>query len=153
METSEQKILTKDDMQFSYRHSVLKDHPHLFLISATFDLSEKREKYHSDVDNIDFRENRQPKGNSCGSFFKNPPIALYGEEKSPSAGSLIEQVGLKGYHHGGAYWSDLHANFLMSEGESCKPSDLIELVRLTQKKVKSETGYDLVNEVRIILYP
>lgn len=48
-------------MQFSYRHSYLKNTPHLFLMSATFDLSQKREKYHSDVDNIDFRENKQPK--------------------------------------------------------------------------------------------
>ena len=65
------KTLSKNDMDFSYRHSYLKDHPELFLLSATFDFSEKREKYHSDVDNIDFRENKQPKGNSCGSFFKN----------------------------------------------------------------------------------
>lgn len=130
-------------MQFSYRHSVLKENPHLFLTSSVFDLSKKVERYHSDVDNIDFRENRQPKGNCCGSFFKNP-------SKEHSAGSLIERVGLKGYRHGGAYWSDLHANFLMSDGVSCPPSDLIELVRMTQDKVKEETGSELINEVRII---
>lgn len=135
--------LSKAEMQFAYRHSILKENPHLFLISAIFDLSKKREKYASDVDNIDFRENKQPKGNSCGSFFKNP-------SKEFSAGALIEKVGLKGYRHGGARWSELHANFLLSDGEDCKPSDLVELVRLTQKKVKSETGFDLVNEVKII---
>lgn len=130
-------------MQFSYRHSILSGSPHLFLISATFDLSQKIEKYHSDIDNIDFRENKQPKGNCCGSFFKNP-------SKENSAGSLIERVGLKGYRHGGAYWSPLHANFLMSDGESCLPSDLIQLVRMTQDRVREETGIELVNEVRII---
>lgn len=135
--------LFSSQMAFWYRDSTLKKTPHLFLICAEFDLSEKRERYSSDVDNIDFRENKQPKGNSCGSFFKNP-------DRDHSAGSLIEAVGLKGYRHGGARWSDLHANFLLSDGESCKPSDLIELVRLTQKKVKKETGFDLVNEVRII---
>ena len=135
--------LLKEDMQFSYRHSVLKENPHLFLIDSTFDLSQKIEKYHSEVDNIDFRENRQPKGNSCGSFFKNP-------SKDISAGSLIEAVGLKGYRQGGAYWSPLHANFLMSDGESCSPSDLAELVRHTQERVKHEKGVELVNEVRII---
>lgn len=134
---------SKDDMQFSYRYSFLKENPHLFLISAIFDLSQKIEKYHSDVDNIDFRENKQPKGNSCGSFFKNP-------SKELSAGSLIEAVGLKGYRQGGAYWSPLHANFLMSDGESCSPSDLIGLVRLTQDRVREETDIELVNEVRII---
>jgi UDP-N-acetylmuramate dehydrogenase len=143
MLSGEQRTLSKSDMQFSYRHSFLSENPHLFLISATFDLSQKTEKYHSDVDNIDFRENKQPKGNCCGSFFKNP-------NKENSAGSLIERVGLKGYRHGGAYWSPLHANFLMSDGPSCLPSDLIELVRMTQDRVKKETGIELVNEVRII---
>ena len=142
MPTGTIRLLSKSDMQFAYRDSFLKNTDEYFLVSARFDLSEKREKYASDVDNIDFRENKQPKGNSCGSFFKNP-------SRETSAGMLIEQVGLKGYHHGGAYWSDLHANFLLAE-DHAKPSDLIELVRLTQKKVKDETGFDLVNEVRII---
>ncbi len=135
--------LSQEEMAFDYRSSFLKGKDHLFLLSADFDLSEIREKYSSDVDNIDFRENRQPKGNSCGSFFKNP-------SREVSAGSLIEQIGFKGHRHGGARWSDLHANFLLSDGKSCKPTDLIELVRMTQEKVKIETGYDLVNEVKII---
>ena len=124
--TGEVKILQKPEMRFVYRHSILKENPNYFLISAEFDLSEIREKYSSDVDNIDFRENKQPKGNSCGSFFKNPS------------------------RDAGARWSDLHANFLLSDGETCKPSDLIELIRLTQKTVFEQTGFELVNEVRII---
>ena len=130
-------------MNFSYRHSILKEHKQYFLVSAEFDLSQKIEKYHSDVDNIYFREHKQPKWYSCGSFFKNP-------SKEVSAGFLIESVWLKGYHHGGAYWSDLHANFLMSDGVACTGRDLIELVRMTQEKVKNEKGIDLMNEVQII---
>jgi UDP-N-acetylenolpyruvoylglucosamine reductase len=38
----------------------------------------------------------------------------------------------------------------MSDGESCPPSDLIELVRLTQETVKRERGIELENEVRIV---
>lgn len=143
MQVWKRKNLHREDMQFSYRYSALKEAEHLFIIGACFDLSEKREKYHSDVDNIYFREHQQPRWFSCGSFFKNPSREL-------SAGQLIESVWLKWYHHGGAYWSSLHANFLMSDGESCTPSDLIELVRLTQEKVKKEKGIELVNEVRII---
>lgn len=85
MLSGQQKTFSKNDMDFSYRHSYLKVHPELFLLNTTFDLSEKREKYHSEVDNIDFRENKQPKGNSCGSFFKNP-------SREVSAGFLIEKV-------------------------------------------------------------
>ncbi len=158
MISGEQLTLSQSDMWFSYRYSILKENPHWLLISATFDLSQKIEKYHSDVDNIDFRENKQPKGNCCGSFFKNPKPPCEGRESEAkggftSAGSLIESVGLKGYRHGGAYWSDIHANFLMSDGISCPPSDLIELVRLTQDRVQKETGIRLENEVRIIEIP
>jgi UDP-N-acetylenolpyruvoylglucosamine reductase len=38
----------------------------------------------------------------------------------------------------------------MSDGADCLPSDLVELVQLTQEKVKQEKGFDLINEVRII---
>jgi UDP-N-acetylenolpyruvoylglucosamine reductase len=49
-------------MDFSYRNSILKqNNSKYFLIKAYFDLSEKKEKYHSDVDNIYFREHKQPK--------------------------------------------------------------------------------------------
>lgn len=143
METGILRTLSKEDMEFSYRHSCLKDAPHLCIIEARFDLSCIQEKYSSDVDNIFFREYKQPKGNCCGSFFKNP-------SRDTSAGMLIESVWLKGYHHGWAYWSDLHANFLMSDGEDCEPSDLVELVRLTQEKIQKEKGIDLINEVKII---
>lgn len=149
LQTGEITTLDKQAMQFAYRHSFLKDHPEYFLVSARFDLSEKREKYHSDEDNIAFREHKQPKGYSCGSFFKNP-VSQNPDERAPSAGMLIEQSGLKGYRHGGAHWSEKHANFLLSDGETCRAEDLVELVRLTQKTVQEKTGYYLVNEVRII---
>jgi UDP-N-acetylmuramate dehydrogenase len=58
--------MSKKDMKFSYRTSVLKENNNkYFLVKSKFDLSTKVEKYHSDVDNIDFRENKQPKGNTC----------------------------------------------------------------------------------------
>lgn len=137
------KNLSKEEIQFAYRHSIIKENPELFIIGACFDLSEINEKYTSDVDNIYFREYKQPKGNCCGSFFKNP-------SRDTSAGMLIEAVWLKWYHHGWAYWSDLHANFLMSDGESCNPTDLIEIIALTQEAIKKEKGIDLINEVKII---
>jgi UDP-N-acetylenolpyruvoylglucosamine reductase len=48
-------------MKFSYRSSILKTTNNYFLINSKFDLSKKQEKYSSEVDNIDFRENKQPK--------------------------------------------------------------------------------------------
>ncbi len=139
-----QKNLSKDEMEFSYRYSTLKQHPEYFLTWAYFDLSHKTEKYASAVDNISFREHKQPKGNSCGSFWKNP-------SREVSAGQLIESVGLKWYRHGGAYWSDIHANFLMSDGETCTGRDLYELILMTKEKVQKEKGILLENEVQIII--
>jgi UDP-N-acetylenolpyruvoylglucosamine reductase len=47
-------------MNFSYRSSILKETNKYFLLKIKFDLSHKIEKYHSDVDNIYFREHKQP---------------------------------------------------------------------------------------------
>jgi UDP-N-acetylenolpyruvoylglucosamine reductase len=58
--------MSKKNMSFSYRTSILKENNNkYFLVKTKFDLSKKIEKYESSVDNIDFRENKQPKGNTC----------------------------------------------------------------------------------------
>jgi len=135
--------LSNKDMLFNYRTSILKQNNNkYFLIEAVFDLSTKKEKYHSDVDNIDFRENKQPKGNTCGSFFKNP-------SREYSAGFLIESVWLKWYKLWWAYFSNKHANFLMSDW-TASYKDLLDLIKLAQNKVKKEFWIDIENEVRII---
>lgn len=136
------KTLYKEDMKFSYRSSILKLEKKYFLITATFDLSKKIEKYHSEVDNIDFRENKQPKWNSCGSFFKNP-------NKEWSAGYLIEQVWLKWHKIGWAYFSQRHANFLMNDG-TWSYRDLLDLIAHAQKLVLDQFDIKLENEVQII---
>jgi UDP-N-acetylenolpyruvoylglucosamine reductase len=53
--------MDKEKVKFSYRNSIFKETNKYFIISIKFDLNEKKEKYSSDVDNIDFRENKQPK--------------------------------------------------------------------------------------------
>nr|MDD3720198.1 UDP-N-acetylmuramate dehydrogenase [Candidatus Gracilibacteria bacterium] len=143
LENGKSVIIDKNFAKFSYRNSIFKEYEKYFIINIKFNLSEKNEKYSSDVDNIDFRENKQPKGNSCGSFFKNP-------SKELSAGLAIQEVGLKGYNHNGAYFSELHGNFLMSDGQKCKWQDLIYLINLAKEKVREKFGIDLEAEVRII---
>lgn len=69
--------------------------------------------------------------------------------KNLSAGYLIEQVGLKGYRSGGAYFSELHANFLMHDGTGTY-KDILTLISLAQSKVKESFGIDIENEVQII---
>lgn len=141
--TGQKLTLNKKEMNFAYRSSLLKNNEwKYFLIKAEFDLSKKIEKYHSDVDNLYFREHKQPKWNTCGSFFKNP-------DRENSAWSLIEQVWLKGHTIWGALFSEKHANFLMHTGQWTW-QDLVELLELAQQKVAKQFWIDLVNEVRII---
>jgi len=144
MKTGETFSKTGEEMNFAYRWSEAKNHPEWFILSIQFDLSELREKYHSDEEPLLWRERVQPVGFSCGSFFKNP-------SRENSAGSLLEQAGLKGYRHGGAYFSDKHANFLMSDG-TAKWTELVELVELAQKKVQKQFQITLEPEVRIIRF-
>ena len=142
LDNGQMSIIEKKDMNFKYRSSRIKKEKKYFIISSIFDLSEKIEKYHSDVDNIDFRENKQPKGNSCGSFFKNP-------NREQSAWYLIEQVWLKWYKIGWAYFSEKHANFLMHDGQWYY-KDMLDLIKLAQKKVEDTFWVTLENEVQII---
>lgn len=145
LHTGEQKIFVKSEMQFSYRSSFLKGKRWYFLVRARFDLSEVREKYHSDVDNLYFREHKQPKWNTCGSFFKNPT-------REQTAGMLIEAVWGKWMRKGWAFFSSLHANFLMSDGRDCHWKDLISLIEEVEQKVYDQFRIRLEREVQII-YP
>jgi len=142
IDTKKIEKLYYKDMNFWYRSSILKETWKYFIISARFALSEKKEKYSSDVDNVYFREYKQPKWNTCWSFFKNP-------SKEKPAWSLIEKVWLKWYKVWWAYFSDLHANFLMSDWNTSY-NDLINLIELSKKKVKEKFNIDLIPEVRII---
>lgn len=142
LDTWKIEILSKEDMLFEYRSSIIKKAGKYFIINIKFDLSKLVEKYSSDVDNIYFREHKQPKGNTCGSFFKNP-------SRENSAWSLIEKVWLKGTNVWWALFSDLHANFLMNDWNATY-NDLLNLIKLAQKKVKEKFNIDLIPEVRII---
>ena len=142
LETWKRTIIDREEMKFNYRTSIIKETNKYFIIKIQFDLSKLVEKYSSDVDNLYFREHKQPKGNTCGSFFKNP-------SRENSAWKLIEEVWLKWNKIWWAFFSDKHANFLMNDGTATY-TDLLDLIKLAQEKVKGTYNVDLVPEVRII---
>ena len=78
---------------------------------------------------------------SCGSVFKNPHN-LY-------AAQLIESIGLKGYKIGGAYISEKHANFIISD-KFTKSIDIEKLINFTQKEVLKKKEVILETEVKFI---
>lgn len=143
LETLQIEKISKINMNFSYRNSYLKETSKYFLISAKFDLSYNNEKYPIwDVDIYDFRQNKQPKWNSCWSFFKNP-------SKEFSAWYLIEKIWFKWYNLNWAYFSSIHSNFLMNDWNAWY-KDILNLIKITREKVKKEYNIDLIPEVNII---
>lgn len=136
-------ILSKEDSEFSYRNSIFKKTWEFFIIKARFDLSSLREKYSSDVDNIKFRQEFQPMWNSCWSFFKNI-------SKELPAWKLIEEVWLKWFHYKNAYFSEKHANFLMTDKDNWDYRDLLYLIDLAKTKVKEKFNINIQEEVRVI---
>jgi len=77
---------------------------------------------------------------SAGCIFKNP--------RGLSAGSLIEQAGLKGIRVGQAEISDRHANFIVTN-PGANSDDVLRLIDLARSKVSEQFGVDLELELKI----
>jgi UDP-N-acetylenolpyruvoylglucosamine reductase len=83
----------------------------------------------------------QPAAPSAGCMFKNPVTI--------PAGKLIDELGLKGTHVGGAVVSAEHGNFLVNDG-TATARDVLDLIELIRRKAKAERGIELESEVEII---
>ena len=83
----------------------------------------------------------QPAAPSAGCMFKNPPAI--------PAGKLIDEIGLKGAHVGGAMVSLEHGNFIVNGG-SATARDVLELIALLKARAKEACGIELHTEVEII---
>lgn len=141
------KILTlqKDELNFSYRHSILQEKPYI-LLNAKFELEKKEyEEIKSKMDeNLIFRKNRQPNLTipNAGSVFKNPDYEL-------SAGALIDKCGFRGYSIGDCQVWENHCNFIINKGNATS-SDYINLIFEIYSKVKEEYNVELTPEIVFI---
>lgn len=133
------KSLKPKDCEFRYRGTKIRDNKWL-VWSA--DLLLNREDVEAREVLVD-RISKQPRGPSCGSFFKNP-----NPSKGLFAGKLIDECGLKGTKIGGAFIPEKHANFLMNDG-TATASDVLELARFIKKEVLDQKGVVLENEVSL----
>ena len=138
------RTLKGEEMQFSYRRSLLSEHPEYVVLSATFRL----ERGDSETIGARMRElmakrkASQPlEFPSAGSTFKRP-VGHY-------AGPLIEGCGLKGCRVGGAEVSTKHAGFIVNTGgATC--ADVLALIEKVQKTVYDARGVMLEPEVKIV---
>ncbi len=136
------ETVSPTELEFEYRGSKFKKYP-LIIISCTISLipgdPDAIQKLMLETKN--WRKEKQPGGFTAGSFFKNPP--------DTSAGYLIDQAGLKGFHIGGAQVSEKHANFLTNTGNATS-KDVMMLAAHIKKIILEKFGIQLVEEVHIV---
>ena len=134
--------LSRDEAQFSYRHSGLK--PYFCVTGATLTLTPgdaqevddlMQDLYNQKITSQPFAEE------NAGCMFKNPP--------GHSAGKLIDECGLKGYRVGGAEVSKIHGNFILNL-DNATAHDVLSLVRHIQTHVKQERNVNLEMEVQLL---
>lgn len=144
LHSGEKVRLSKDELQFRYRTSVLQNEIHGIVTEAVFQLEEgnrtiiterlSRYKNH--------RRDTQPLQHPCaGSVFRNPD--------GNHAGKLIEDAGLKGFQIGGAQVSTMHANFIINSGNA-KANDINQLIQHIQQIILNKYQVHLTPEVKMI---
>ena len=138
------KTLDNNELEFSYRDSFLKRNNDYVVLSTTFKLSlgdtesMKKQIAERRMKRYESQPLNMP---SAGSVFRNPDN-MY-------AGELIEKLNLKGYRVGDAEVSEKHANFIVNVGNATG-NDIIELIKIIKKEVKSKYDVDLKLEQIII---
>ncbi|QED47452.1 UDP-N-acetylmuramate dehydrogenase [Cytobacillus dafuensis] len=143
-EDGEVAWLTNEEMEFSYRTSILQKKRPGIVLEAVFELKEgDRDSISAEMQrNKDYRKETQPWNYPCaGSIFRNP-LPNY-------AGKLIEVAGLKGYSIGGAKISDMHGNFIVNTGNG-KAEDVLALIKYIKKTIYELYNINIETEVEII---
>ena len=127
--------IPKEQIDYGYRYTNIKD----IIYEASFEINQGYSK--SDYNMFVSMRANQPPQPSLGSVFKNP--------QNDYAGRLIQSAGLKGFKIGDVGWSDIHANFLVNYGNG-RYADMIELISLTQLKIKDMFDIELEKEIIVI---
>lgn len=138
----ERRVLTNEEMGFSYRHSVLEETGDIVL-SAEFTLTPAEpETIRSRMKElIGKRTASQPLDlPSAGSAFKRPAGGY--------AAALIEEAGLKGFRVGNAGISEKHAGFAVNLG-GATAKDMKALLQTVSERVYEASGIRLEPEIRI----
>ena len=137
------ETLPAEKLELGYRTSVIPKKGYLVL-EAVMSLTEgNMEESKALMDDLAFRrKDKQPlEFPSAGSTFKRPAGHF--------AGKLIEDCGLKGFTVGGAQVSEKHAGFVINKG-GATASDIYNLCKEVEKRVKAEFGVSLEMEVKLL---
>ncbi len=136
--------LSKEEMEFSYRTSILQKKRPGIVLEAVFQLKlgNRDEIVAKMQENKNYRKDTQPYNLPCaGSIFRNP-LPYY-------AGQLVQDAGLKGYSIGGAQISPMHGNFIVNTGNG-KAEDVLALIQHIKGTIYQQFGINIETEVEII---
>lgn len=143
MDTFEVKELKNEELEFSYRNSIIQNKNYIVLaIKLKLQKGNKEEIKAIYEDLREKRNSKQPLNfGSAGSTFKRP--------EGHFASKLIEDSGLKGYHINDAWVSEKHSGFVVNKGNaSCK--EILELIDHVKNVVFEKFGVKLEMEVKIL---
>ena len=135
-------MLTKDEMELSYRSSAVLKYGYA-VISVTLGLQVgDREVIKARMDDLaKKRSDKQPlEYASAGSTFKRP--------EGHYASVLIQDCNLKGTCVGDAEVSEKHSGFIINK-KNASAKDILDLITLVQHQVKEKFGVQLSTEVKI----
>lgn len=144
-EEGERKTVDKPYMRFGYDTSVLHARRDVAL-TVTFRLDPGDVGIMQRImqENLSWRGSRHPWLDyhpSAGSIFK--------KIEGVGAGRLIDQCGLKGFRHGDAQISYMHANIMLNLGQATA-MDVRELIGIAQSAVESKFGQRLEPEIGFV---
>lgn len=144
-EENERKLVGADYVGFAYDDTVF-HHRRDIVLSVTFKLARADQAVLQRIlqENLSWRGGKHPWLEwhpSAGSIFK--------KIEGVGAGRLVDQCGLKGFRHGGAQISHIHANIMVNLG-GATAKDVRELIDLAQKAVEKNCGVHLEPEIGFI---
>ena len=144
-EENERKTVRADYVGFGYDDTVF-HHRRDIVLAATFTLARSDSEVLQRIlqENLSWRGSRHPWLDwhpSAGSIFK--------KKEGVGAGRLVDQVGLKGFRHGGAQISHMHANIMINLGNATA-KDVRELIAIAKDTVEKNCGVRLEPEIGFI---
>jgi UDP-N-acetylmuramate dehydrogenase len=144
-EESERKMVDAAYVGFGYDETVF-HHRRDVVLSATFRLARGDQDVLQRIlqENLSWRGSKHPWLEwhpSAGSIFK--------KKEGVGAGRLVDQCGLKGFRHGGAQISHMHANIMINLG-GATANDVRQLIAIAQEKVERECHVHLEPEIGFV---
>jgi UDP-N-acetylmuramate dehydrogenase len=139
------RVVDRDYMKFGYDTSILHRRRDVVL-STTFQLvpGDTAVMHRIMQENLSWRGSRHPWLQfhpSAGSIFK--------KIEGVGAGRLVDQCGLKGFRHGDAQISHIHANIMVNLGNATA-KDVRELIAIAQQVVEKKFGLHLDPEISFV---